>query len=95
MGSIKTLLLKRIGTENTESKGLKILSIVCFIAGLLVFIFGWNMDVFQTEVGTLFSFVSLWFHVLCLWGVVLWYASEIMTIKGDIKDLNDKMEPHG
>ena len=90
------LLLKRIGTEKTEMKLAKILSIVFFIAGLLVLLISTmrllNMDVSPEELFSRFNTLFLWVLVLVLFGILMNYASGIWKIKGEIKDLKDKMK---
>ena len=82
------LLQKRIGTENTGAILYKIFSIVWFIAGLIILVFGWNwnMEAVIPGAGIRFSLVILWFLVLCLWGAIFGFISEFIKIKGEIKD---------
>ena len=96
MGFIKTLLLKRIWTEKTEWKMNKILSFVFPIAALLILLISiiWllNMDFSLEELYLRFNTIYLWVLVLSLFGICFNYGSEILKIKGEIKDLKDKIK---
>jgi hypothetical protein len=92
MGLIKTLLLKRIVTEKTQSTVFQILYFVSFIAGLFILLFGWNMNVFPPEIKIRVFSILLCTLVLYLFGFSFLCMSEIMKIQGEIKDLKDKIK---
>ena len=86
------LLQKRIGTEKTGAILYKIFSIAWFIAGLFILFFGGNIESVIPGAGIHFSLITLWFFVLCLWGAIFWFISEFIKIKGEIKNLKDKIK---